>query len=307
MDIVSIQTSNYKPQFSGHDSFPLRHGWLEKAYEAVSESGFNRPKIFNEDDNIAHFGVGRNMVTAIRFWAQCMGVLSTFGKEIAPGEIGDLLFGPNGCDRYLESPSSLWLIHWHFASEVKHTLAFWLFNHFNEQNFDRELLINRLKKFASDAGWDCPAPKTLTTDVGVFLANYSIAATKTSKNDDGLSSPLSELGLIRETERGRYSLNFSAKPSLSEEVFTYAVCDYWSKAGDQNTISLHSLLLDPGSPGRIFMLTETELAQRLEHIEAATKGAVVWSETAGLRQLLRNAPFDATWKQGLLRRGFEAK
>jgi len=305
MDFVTIQMSDYKPQFSGHDSFPLRHGWLEKAYDAISPDGSNRPKIFNEDDNIAHFGVGRNMVTAIRFWAHCTGVLATHGKEIQTAPLGDFLLGPDGHDPFLENPSSLWLLHWQFASDVKHTLAFWLFNHFNEQNFDREILANRLKKFAAGSGWECPAPKTLATDIGVLLANYSMGSSKVRSNDDALSSPLAELGLIRETEKGRYSLNFSAKPSLNDEVFTYAVCEFWDSASSQNTISLHSLLLDPGSPGRIFMLTETDLAQRLEHIETISNGKIVWSESAGLRQLLRTAPFKKTWKMDLLKRGFE--
>ncbi|WP_170394279.1 DUF4007 family protein [Ruegeria arenilitoris] len=305
MEYNTIQTSRYKPQFSGHDSFSLRHGWLEKAYEAVSENGLNRPKIFNEEDNIAQFGVGRNMVTAIRFWSHSTGVLNTVGKEVTTTRLGDFLLGQQGVDPYLENPASLWLLHWQIASEVKHTLAFWLFNHFNEQNFDRDLLTRRLKQFAQKAGWDCPAPKTLTTDISVLLSNYAVGARKSRVSDDSLGSPLSELGLIRETEKGRYSLNFSQKQSLSDSVFGYSVCEFWDKAGLQNTLSLHSLLLDPGSPGRAFMLTETELAQRLENIETITQGAIVWSETAGLRQLLRTQAFGTDWKYNILKQGFD--
>ena len=25
----------YRPQFSGHETFPLRYGWLKKAFDAV--------------------------------------------------------------------------------------------------------------------------------------------------------------------------------------------------------------------------------------------------------------------------------
>ena len=26
---------DYRPQFSGHETFPLRYGWLKKAFDAV--------------------------------------------------------------------------------------------------------------------------------------------------------------------------------------------------------------------------------------------------------------------------------
>ena len=29
--------SGYQPQFSGHETFPMRYGWLKKAYDAVKE------------------------------------------------------------------------------------------------------------------------------------------------------------------------------------------------------------------------------------------------------------------------------
>ena len=54
------------PKFSGHETFPLRHGWLEKGYHAVVKEEKNP---FLEDDAIAEFGVGKNMVNSIRYWA----------------------------------------------------------------------------------------------------------------------------------------------------------------------------------------------------------------------------------------------
>ena len=29
---------NYRPQFSGHETFPLRYGWLKKAFDQVAET-----------------------------------------------------------------------------------------------------------------------------------------------------------------------------------------------------------------------------------------------------------------------------
>ena len=48
----------------------MRHGWLEKAYDAVNSSEKNP---FTEDLAIADFGVGKNMVNAAKHWAIATG------------------------------------------------------------------------------------------------------------------------------------------------------------------------------------------------------------------------------------------
>ena len=50
-------------------------------------------------------------------------------------------------------------------------------------------------------------------------------------HEDGLESPLTELGLIKPTGR-RDGFRFvrGPKPSLSSSVFGYAVTDYWERS-----------------------------------------------------------------------------
>ena len=51
---------DYRPQFSGHETFPLRYGWLKKAYDAVSKTeGVGSRNVFLDFDAIAQFGVGQ--------------------------------------------------------------------------------------------------------------------------------------------------------------------------------------------------------------------------------------------------------
>ena len=45
-----------------------------------------------------------------------------------------------------------------------------------------------------------------------------------------------------------------------------------------------------GSPGRVFMLGEDDLVALLSAAEDLTEGAYRWSETAGLRQIIRTRP-----------------
>jgi hypothetical protein len=45
---------------------------------------------------------------------------------------------------------------------------------------------------------------------------------------------------------------------------------------------------EPGSPGRVFLLDESDLADRLSSLENDTRGYFRWSETVGLKQIIRN-------------------
>jgi len=60
-----ITADRFKGQFSGHETFPLRHLWLRKAYDAV-ERGAPRT-VFRAPESIVTFGVGKNMALAIRY------------------------------------------------------------------------------------------------------------------------------------------------------------------------------------------------------------------------------------------------
>lgn len=295
----TIFAGEYKPQFSGHETFPLRYGWLEKAFEAVDRSGLNNCNIFSEDDAIAHFGVGKNMVAAIRFWGQVAGVIVTDGKDLDTTEFGRKLLSPDGLDPYLENASSLWRIHWNIASDPKHTATYWLFNILNEPNFDRDTLLRKLNDFIDQRGWKAPTDKTLGNDISVMLANYVPSVSKRGPSEEAFNSPLTELGLIRRRSNGKYGLNWGRKPSLSNGVFLYAVCDFWERTSSANTLSVQSLLLDPGSPGRVFVLEEWELIDRLSNVSNMTEGLISWSETAGLKQLLRSEAFPSEFLESL--------
>jgi hypothetical protein len=52
---------DFKGQFSGHETFPLRHLWLRKAHDAVKNAAQDpAPRaLFGEDDAIVRFGVGK--------------------------------------------------------------------------------------------------------------------------------------------------------------------------------------------------------------------------------------------------------
>ena len=57
------------------------------------------------------------------------------------------------------------------------------------------------------------------------------------------------------------------------------------------TIKFEDILYSPRSPGRIFLLGEKELSNRLSSIEEISEGQIIWSETAGLQQLLKTEKY----------------
>src|SRR5690606_210838 len=139
----------YRPQFSGHETFPLRYGWLKKAYDAVAETeGDSENKsVFLDDDAIAHFGVGKNMVRSMRHWAAAADIIEDHATNaIRVTDLGRKLFGARGRDPYMEHPATLWLIHWNLATNPDKTTWFWAFNHFPAVEFDRKHLVSGLAR-----------------------------------------------------------------------------------------------------------------------------------------------------------------
>ena len=77
-----------RPQFSGHETFPLRQLWLKKAFDAVNESFDRAPKsLFSDEKAVVDFGVGKNMVSAIRFWAVACNILDESADHLETTKI----------------------------------------------------------------------------------------------------------------------------------------------------------------------------------------------------------------------------
>lgn len=290
-----LYEDSYKPTFSGHETFTLRYGWLKKAYDAVVEldDAASRRDLFTDDSGIGRFGVGKNMVTSIRHWATCCGIIEDTGKgQINTTRLGDLLFGRSGVDPYLEYPASLWLLHWQLASydptgrRPNKTTWHWIINHFPGLSFDKDELVAGLSKIAEARKWSRLAVATISNDIDCFIRTYESRPTGRENVEDTISSPLAELGLVRGRHRTHHLIR-GPKRSLPNEVFAYALDEFWSRYGSNRTLSFEAIAHEPGAPGRVFLLDETDLVERLLALEDATHGAFRWSETAGLKQVMR--------------------
>jgi hypothetical protein len=290
MNDVTTFPEKYKPSFHGHETFPLRYGWLEKGHHIVENRGEHT---FVSDAGIetaiADLGVGRNMVKAIRHWGIAAGFFELNDGILKNSETSKtLLDSENGKDPYLESMTSLWKIHYEMVKSPKNTLLHWMFNYFNETVFDKSLMFNRLMEFMDKNEMPVSDKKadTIHKDITVALATYC-PKKNTAQKDDDISSPLAELNLIKLSEDNRYSFNLGEKRTLENKLIISCLIDFWEtkSAGSKQTLKFENALHDPNSPGRIFLMSETDLSERLSKIEEITNGAVSWSETAGIQQL----------------------
>lgn len=284
---ISIKT---KLQFSGHETFPLRQLWLRKAYESVSTaSGGNSKSLFSDDDAIARFGVGKNMVSSIRFWATACQVIKDTDDGYAATDLGEALFNAeNGLDPYCERPATTWLMHWILAGTPERTSTWhYIFNHVPQQVFDRDGVTAALASMVAEQGQRVSGA-TLKRDVDCCLRSYVPRAGGSSPEE--MSEPLlGELGLIQQNAKGAFEFRRGAKRSLPDGIFAYALLDYWQRLEHSGSVmAFDRVAHDYGSPGRVFKLDENAVADRLIALEGLTKEQIKWTEQAGIRQVTRS-------------------
>lgn len=301
-----LDDSRFRLQFAGHETFPLRYGWLKKSYDAVvaaeAADQTDMRSIFTDDSAIATFGVGKNMVTSMRHWSLAAGVLHVANDEdlgsssgqIQPTELGRLIFDASG-DPYLEHPASLWLLHWHLAATpTRATTWYWAFNELNEPTFTRDTVRARLVRRCDELREDGRlktsriTESTLKSDVLCFIRTYATKADAgRATQEDALECPLTELGLVQPVDIGAaFQFRRGPKSTLPDEVFLYGLLRFWQKLyPTRREFTVEAVTHEPGSPGRVFLLDEETVAERLARLGDLTKGAVRWDESTGMRQV----------------------
>ena len=60
-----------RPIFSGHETFKCKTHWLKRGYDFIC-NGCN----FNDEDAVVRLGVGKNMVSSIKYWMKAFGFIN---------------------------------------------------------------------------------------------------------------------------------------------------------------------------------------------------------------------------------------
>jgi hypothetical protein len=264
--------------------------------KAVTESA-RAGDVFTDDEATVTLGVGKNMVSAIRYWGLAFKILEHKANPerprmplTVPSAFGMRLLGEDGWDPYLEDAASLWLLHWKLLRPKCHAPVWWVaFNDFTALQFSEPQLTMHVLELAAAAGWPAVVEASVKKDVDCLLRTYTVRRHGRQSFDDILDCPFRELGLIEAAtgeEGRRWRFVVGEKPGLPDEIVAHAALDYAaaSSAGARS-ISIARLAHDPGSPGAVFRLNEIALFDALSRAAISSNSLRV-AEPGGLRQLL---------------------
>lgn len=288
------ERNDIKPVFSGHETFPLRYGWLKKVYDEVYNAelkGKDAKDIFNDPESICLFGVGKNMVSSMKHWASFAGVID---DNKTTDDFAHFL-KEKGLDPWMENPTTLWYIHFNLVKNTNLVTYHWFFNYYNGGVFERKTINDEIIELCRQKGWKIPSPVTIKRDVGCLIRTYVNKDTDHNNfDDDTIESPLAELSLIKPVNKHGYFVpNWGAKNSLKTSIFVYSLIDFWiNNFNNSSTLSIESILYDPCSPGRIFLLDEEAVLEKAVQVENLLSGEISWSETAGMQQFIKRNNID---------------
>lgn len=281
--MIALRPDRYS--FGRHETFPLRFGWLTKGYQAWLENS----SVFEDDEATVRLGVGKNMVSAIKYWLIATQIIKSDRQSISSSELGEYIFSPDGWDPYLEDDATIWLLHWLISSNAAEaTTAFWFFNRYHKPEFTMKELMDALKYFVSEHLSAKVSEATLKHDVALLIRMYQ--PTLNSKSyplEEGLDSPVAMLGLMEMATGLKYHESKPEFRSVPMAIFAFSVAQVLMESGATN-LPIERLMRSDGvlaAPGSVFRLTEECLIAKLEEMIASYPDVFNLRESAGIHQL----------------------
>jgi hypothetical protein len=292
---MSLFLKENKLNFSGHDSFQCRQLWLKKGYDYVQQG-----KSFNNEDAVIQLGVGKNMVSSIRFWLKAFNIIDN--KDI-PTEFGLRLFdNENGYDPFLEDEASLWLLHYQLVKNSFASIYSIIFNEFRKEKlfFNKETFVNYVKRIG-DSNPDLNFNENTVAKDFIVFTNLYKNDPESNNIEDSFSGILSELTLLKmiyksyKDENGKtkkkeeYYIENVERDNLPEAVVLFSILD---NPNYGNSISLNSLEFDLNSPGSIFALNRSGLMNKISDIVEEFND-ITFTDQAGIKELQFKKKSDA--------------
>jgi hypothetical protein len=275
-----------KLNFSGHESFYCRALWLPKGYHFIKEG-----KQFNQGSAVADLGVGRNMVSSIKFWLEAFNIC---GPNRKLTRFAHFIFGIDGVDPYLEDPATLWLLHYYLVTVKRASIYHLVFNEFRKERieFNDSHLERYIWRKLAELN-QAYSPKTIETDIAVFRRTYiRPRSTKQLKAaaqniEENFSSLLIDLDLVEERRKGEektvwYSIENSEREDIPEELILFCILD---NSAYGQSISLQSLLSDVNSVGSVFALNGNGLIKKIKRLIEKYPNTITYKDDAGIREI----------------------
>tara|TARA_R110001632_G_scaffold232806_1_gene374689 strand:+ start:51723 stop:52571 length:849 start_codon:yes stop_codon:yes gene_type:complete len=258
--------------FSGHETFHCKSLWLKKGYDFVGRNGKFT------DQACIDLGVGRNMVSSIRFWLKAFYIID-FEKENST-EVANFLFNENnGRDKYLENEVSLWLLHYLLITNDYSSIYSIIFNEFRKlkPEFNKENFVTYIEGI--DSGLN---KNTLAKDFSVFLRTYY---SKNEKDiEDSFSGILSDLELVHEINKGKsikYTIQNNKQEDIPIELILFVILENKEYG---KSISFKNLYTSLDSVGNIFAFSKEQLEKKLIVISEKYED-IIYSNDSGIKEL----------------------
>ena len=278
-------------KFRAHDTFFIRKGWLSKGIRSVAL----KPDIFvdRNENPMDVLGIGANMVKALRYWLQAVGLTTepSKGKRTQSlTALGQLIYSN---DKYLEELGSLYLLQYKLASNKDDATAwYFFFNDFTMSEFSREDFVEALQKYIIiESGKNDYAISSLNDDfsciINTYLPRYKTNANRVSA-ENNIDCPFGELSLIDVLNQRKktYKKCIPASETLDPWILLAVIVD---NAGGKKEIPLDELLTAPCNIGRVFNLDSITMLDGLYRIEKL--GLIKINRTAGLDVIVLQSEF----------------
>jgi hypothetical protein len=269
-------------KFRAHDTFYIRKGWLYKGISNVTKDG---TVFLSKDINPTDiFGMGTNMVKALRYWLQATGLTmekrrgSLTIQELT--EIGKLI---QQYDPYMEEPGTITLLHYHLAkSEELATSWYYFFNVFAMSEFGKEDFVEDVANYIKMKTDSTVALESINEDFICILNTYiprTRVGTETIDPEDNRECPLSELGLIDIVDKKKkiYKKTTPKRDYLPLRIMLGMIVN---ENPGQAEIRIQDLMSEKNSIGKLFNLDIISLTSYLDKMQNA--GLIRVIRTAGL-------------------------
>ena len=307
-------TINFKP----YSAFGYRS--LLLGFHNVSE----KHNFFSRSDCDIMLGCSRAKVEATQHYLEGFGLIrpatlfETLPEtqtckqkdNLVPTLFGNYLLNrESGRDPYLESPDSLYLLHYRIATSLMGLAFYYVFNCFvpQSQYFSRDEATDNFERWLAERTEKPPAKSTIRQQINTVLRTYA-ADTADMEIDDWADLLFIDLNLIKRIgnvdgvknegpKAERFYFNYDADKAdlgLSVEVFGYALLSFWNTyAPHSASLDLKTILWETGSPLPVFKLSENRFMEYITKLEDLTEKRIEHRYGTHLNQLYRTKPIDA--------------
>lgn len=269
-------------KFRAHDTFFIRKGWLSKGMERVVAK--NDLFIDKTENPMDILGIGANMVKALRYWLQVVGLTSEpiKGRRIQKlTQLGEEIYAN---DRYIEEMGTLYLLQYQLAKQDEEATAwYYFFNEFTMSEFTREEFVQGLQNYIMMTADEFNvAIRSLNDDfaciINTYLPRYKSNPNKVSP-ENNIDCPFGELGLIdiANKKQKTYKKSIPAARSFNPWVIYAVIMD---QANGRIEIGLNELLTKSCNIGKVFNLDAIAMLDVLHEVE--NWGMIKIIRTAGL-------------------------